>query len=88
MTYTVQAGDTLYKIAIKFSCTIDALKKANNLLTDALALGQILKIPGSNSNGGNPSNYTIYIVKPGDTLYKIATEHKTSVETIKSLNNL
>lgn len=47
-TYIVQAGDTLYSIAIKFNTTIAAVQQANNI-TDpgTLAVGQRLVIPGT-----------------------------------------
>ena len=47
-TYTVQAGDTLYSIALKFNTTIQALQQANNITNpNALAVGQTLSIPGA-----------------------------------------
>jgi LysM repeat protein len=44
--HTVKSGDTLGSIAIKYGCrsSID-LKRANNLSTDALKIGQVIKIP-------------------------------------------
>jgi LysM repeat protein len=43
-TYTVQKGDTLYKIADEFNTTIDEIKKLNNLNNNILSIGQILKV--------------------------------------------
>ncbi|MEI7772268.1 MAG: LysM domain-containing protein, partial [Chloroflexales bacterium] len=46
--YTVESGDSLRSIAAKFSVTVDALLKANNLTKaqgDALRVGQELAIP-------------------------------------------
>ena len=37
-------GDTLYSISKKFNITIDELKKKNNILDNALSLGQIIII--------------------------------------------
>ena len=45
-TYVVQEGDTLYKIANKTGLTIDQIKKDNNLNTEILKPGQVLKING------------------------------------------
>ena len=83
MYYTVQKGDSLYSIAKKFNTTVDALKDANNLINNTLAINQILIIPSKELE----SNDT-YIVMSGDTLYKIANKFNTSVNEIKSLNNL
>lgn len=42
--YTVQGGDSLSKIAMKFQTTVDQLKKANGLKSDLIFVGQKLKI--------------------------------------------
>ncbi len=82
-TYTVVSGDTLYSIARKFNTTVSNLKTLNNLTSDTLSIGQILKI----SITPTDPNIT-YIVKAGDTLYKIATQYQTSVADIMEKNNL
>jgi LysM repeat protein len=43
--YTVVSGDTLNKIAAKYSVTVTAIKQANNLTSDTIKVGQILVIP-------------------------------------------
>lgn len=43
--YTVKAGDTLYEISKWFGVNIDALKKANHLVTDRIKPKQVLLIP-------------------------------------------
>lgn len=43
--YTVQKGDSLYKISRKFKTNVEALKKANELDSAKLALGAKLIIP-------------------------------------------
>ncbi len=49
-TYTVQAGDTLSKIADQFGVTVEALVQANGLGDpSALQVGQTLVIPGESS---------------------------------------
>lgn len=44
-TYTVKSGDTLYGIAKQFGVTVTALKSFNNLTSNTLHVGQVLKIP-------------------------------------------
>lgn len=83
--YIVQKGDSLYSIARKLNTTVDELKKLNNLKTNNLSIGQILKIP---SKIVIDDEENIYIVQSGDTLYKIAQNYNTNVDTIKQLNNL
>ena len=85
-TYTVQSGDTLYKIAQRFGVTVDALKSANNLTSDTLRVGQVLKIPSTTPTP--PTGETIYTVKSVDTLYKIAQNFGVTVKDLIDLNNL
>jgi cell wall-associated NlpC family hydrolase len=43
--HSVSAGDTLFSIARRYGVTVNAIKLANNLSSDALSVGQILNIP-------------------------------------------
>lgn len=81
--YIVKSGDTLYSIAQKYNTTIDDLMKLNNLTTSVLSLGQQLKIPTTTKSDGID-----YVVKSGDSLYSIAQKYNTTVNEIKSVNNL
>ena len=80
--YVVKKGDSLWSIAKKYNMTVDELKSINNLKSNLLSIGQRLKIKESNDN------QNIYIVKKGDTLYKIANMYGTAVDNLKALNNL
>lgn len=82
ITYIVKNGDSLYSIAIKYNTSIQAIKEYNNLIGDALTVGQTLKIPN------NTITTIIYTVRPNDTLYSIATKYNTRVDEIKNINNL
>jgi len=42
--YTVQTGDTLYAISQKFNSSVDVIKQLNNLTSNNLNVGQIIKI--------------------------------------------
>lgn len=44
VTYVVRSGDSLYVIAKKFGVSVDNIKKLNNLTSNNLSIGQILKI--------------------------------------------
>ena len=81
--YTVVKGDSLYKIANKFNTTVNALKEKNNLTSNTLSIGQKLLIPTTSTN-----NKLTYTVKKGDNLYSIARTYNTTVDKLKSLNNL
>jgi LysM repeat protein len=43
--YKVKSGDTLSHIAQRYRTTVTALKRANNLRSDRINVGQVLKIP-------------------------------------------
>ena len=86
--YVVQNGDSLYKIAQKYNTTVNDIKSLNNLSSDALMIGQTLKIPTNTSNSTTSGNNITYIVKSGDSLYKIAQRYNTTVNAIKRLNGL
>lgn len=85
--YIVKAGDTLYSIARRLNTTVDELKSINGLTNNTLSIGQQLLIPGYYDNEPEVS-YKQYIVQPGDTLYKIALNNNTTVDELKSINNL
>ncbi len=61
-SYTVQSGDSLYGIAIKFGSSIDAIKKANGLTSNTIRIGQVLTIPGGTVTVTNTANTTAPVV--------------------------
>ncbi len=83
--YTVKSGDTLYSIARQFNTTLSELMKLNNLSTTTLSIGQQLKLPGTTEEEIITNEY---IVKSGDTLYKIANSYGLSVADLINANNL
>ena len=88
--YTVQNGDSLWKISQKYNVPVSDIISTNNLTTTLLKVGQQLKIPTSNNNSNttSSSNNTEYVVKSGDSLWLIANRYNTTVNAIKNLNNL
>ncbi len=80
-TYIVQRGDTLYGISGQFGVSVEDIKLENNLISNTITVGQVLKIPSENTT-------SLYIVKSGDTLYSIAKRYDTTVDEIVKLNNL
>lgn len=88
-TYTVKKGDSLYSIANKYNTTVDELKRINNLTSNILSIGQILKLPSDKaSDVENEENTISYTVQKGDSLYSIARKYDTTIDRIKDLNNL
>lgn len=89
----VQAGDTLDSLASRYGTNKDILKSRNCLFTDSLLPGTIIYVPG-----GVPTSTVIaciqgasgwiknYVVKLGDTFYRIAAWYGTKADLIKTVN--
>ena len=101
-TYVVQRGDTLFLISLRFNVSISALMAANGITNPNLIfVGQRLTIPGAGAPptatpppGATPapttppSGSTVYIVQPGDVLWRIALKFGVSASAIIAANGL
>lgn len=75
-TYTVQSGDSLYKISKLFGTTVDELRKSNGISGDLIYPGQKLNVPS-----------LVYTVKSGDTMYLIAKKYGVPLDSLIKANN-
>ncbi|PGT84485.1 hypothetical protein COD11_11150 [Bacillus sp. AFS040349] len=90
-TYTVKSGDSLSLISKNFNTTVTNLKTLNNLTSDLIYVGQVLKVQGQAAVTPPPTmetTATTYTVQSGDTLWKISTKTNLSVSQLKTYNNL
>ncbi|MEZ4965373.1 MAG: LysM peptidoglycan-binding domain-containing protein [Saprospiraceae bacterium] len=100
-SYVVVPGDTLFRIAGRFNMTVSELKALNSLVSDALSVGQVLKVRGSGSTTPvvnvpqqpvttpvSTGNTGLYVVMPGDTLFALARRFGMTVSELKSINGL
>lgn len=90
LLYTVQPGDTLYSIAMRFGSGYQLIEQINAIyppVTDPGLIypGQLLVVPVP---GMNPMSTTQWIVSPGDTLYSIAQRFSAPVEMVAGINNV
>ncbi len=85
-TYTVVSGDSLWSISQKTGVSISTIKSLNNLTTDTIYVGQVLKLKADDT--ASNTNYEYYTVLSGDTLWLIAGKFGTTVDNIKKLNNM
>ena len=102
ITYTVQKGDSLWKIARRNGCSLQTLMEANRELlknSDRIYPNQKLIIPTSDATPNvplwqqpaalpNSGAYRTYKVQKGDSLWKIARENGCSLEELVILNNI
>jgi LysM repeat protein len=77
--YYIQRGDTLRKIASKFSTTVDALLRANPQISNpnVIYVGQAITIP---------AGVATYVVQQGDSLRMIANRFGMTVDNLLRLN--
>lgn len=98
-TYIVKSGDTLYGISKLFNMSISELKRINDLDSDSLYIGQVLRVEDNNIDtnleglscyGDNYKEveYVLYTVVKGDSLYSISRRFGVSVDDLIKLNNL
>jgi LysM repeat protein len=83
--YVVQGNDTLYNITRQLETSI-TLMAIHGIDQDDLVVGITLKIPI-----GNPAycpSLRPYAVGEGDTVFAIATRRNTTVENIRTINQL
>jgi len=88
----VQPNDTLDSLAARYRVGRDLIKSANCLVSESLIAGTRLYVPPAPTSTfvtcipGAVNWVKTYVVKPGDTLYSISTNHYTSVDTLRNAN--
>jgi len=75
--HTVQAGENLFRIALRYGTTVDAIAQANGLAnTSIVYVGQQLTIPSTTGQPAEPApGGSTYVVQAGDNLFRIALRY-------------
>ena len=97
-TYTVKAGDTLYRIAYNHGISLTTLLSINGLSeTSTIRPGQQLVVSGSakattTTTSAKTVSYSTgastHTVKAGDTLFRIAKNNGLTLSELRALNGL
>lgn len=103
LLYTIQSGDTLSSIALRYGVETVQIIEANNLLdSNNLTIGSTIIIPGVQQaptdaqEGATPDaadatgagDSVIHVVQPGEGLFDIAEAYGVSVDAIAQANNI
>ncbi|MGD1991668.1 MAG: LysM peptidoglycan-binding domain-containing protein [Anaerolineae bacterium] len=92
-THVVQPGENLFRIALRYGTTVQAMAELNGLHNPGhITVGQTLRIPGSSSEptpAYQPDHAaSTHVVAPGETLFAIAQRHGLSVWLLVQANNI
>jgi len=95
--YIVRAGDTLFSIATRYHTTAATLAQLNGIVNPTMIyVGQSLTVPAASSAPSAPpptatpapAGDMVYIVRPGETLYRIALRYNTTAWNLAAYNKL
>ena len=90
VTHTVQRGENLFRIALRYDTTVGAIASANGIANPALIyVGQVLTIPSSGAQPPSPTpGGTTYVVQVGDNLFRIALRYNMSYTYLAQYNGI
>ena len=88
ISHTVNKGDNLWDLAIKYDTEVDVIKEVNYLNNDLLSINDNLLIPLGKTKSNNFIPYEMYIVSEGDTLWSIAKKYNLNVNDLARMNSL
>jgi LysM repeat protein len=87
--HTVQAGENMFRIALRYDTTVQAIANANGIANPALIyVGQVLTIPEPGDAPSPAPGGTTYVVQPGDNLFRIALKYNMSYTYLAQYNNI
>jgi len=93
-THVVQPGENLFRISLQYGVTVQAISQANNITNPALIyVGQTLQIPAGSGTTAPPTIpgqtcATVYVVRPGDNLFRIALSYDYSQYYLAQYNGI
>ena len=88
ISHTVNKGDNLWDLAIKYDTEVKIIKDVNYLNDELLSINDNLLIPLGKSKSNNFIPYEMYIVSEGDTLWSISKKYNLSIRDLARMNSL
>ncbi|GAB4571998.1 MAG: hypothetical protein Kow0077_10230 [Anaerolineae bacterium] len=86
--HVVQRGETLYRIALNYGTSVEAIAQTNGLSdVTSIQVGQRLVIPSGQVNAAVMTEGR-HVVQPGETLEHIALRYGSTPEIVAALNNI
>jgi len=89
--HVVRPGENLFRIALRYGVTVNALTTANNLSNPRLIyVGQRLVVPtaGGSAQPVASSSSNVHIVQPGENLFRIGLRYGVSVNALAAANGI
>jgi membrane-bound lytic murein transglycosylase D len=86
--HKVKKGETIGSIAENYKVGISSIRQWNNISGNKIIAGQDLKIKKSSGSDYQKPKEGFHVVEKGESLYSIAIKYNTSVQKLKTLNNL
>ncbi|MGD2146396.1 MAG: LysM peptidoglycan-binding domain-containing protein [Anaerolineae bacterium] len=87
--HTVQRGENLYRIGLRYGVTVNALVAANGLRNaNHVWVGQRLVVPTGSSPSSSATSSGVHVVRRGENLYRIARSYGLSYYTLASANGI
>ena len=98
-THTIKSGETLSSIAKKYKTTVAELERLNPETKSGIRAGNTIKVegspeseakeePGGKATAALSTSGKTHLVKPGESLYKIAKKYKVSAADLEKWNGI
>lgn len=95
-THTVESGETLSEIAVRYDVSVEELRERNELSGSTIRVGQQLRIPraaraasiASTRAESRVAEPAEHVVRSGESLWTIARQYGSTVDAIQTANHL
>ncbi len=87
--HVVQPGENLFRIALHYGVTVDALAAANGIAnTGRIYVGQRLTIPTGSSPAPTTPSSGVHVVQRGENLFRIALRYGLTTQALAAANGI